>query len=186
MLYHSYFVGPTGTLILLRHFGGVRGRNTSHGSARGLLGGVGCCPEIGEVLRATSMHGERSQAEGCSFPFIFQLDDRRNTACGHWYADDGRIGGDNPDLIQSYLDKFLELFAVVGLQVNAIKTVSMTSSPNFRWPAHTIGAYSHRLSGEPVMYQAREMVLEECEVCGKSMQHRSLKRHVTDQHTQQN
>jgi hypothetical protein len=102
----------------------------------------------------------------------------------HFYADDGRIGGDNPDLIQSYLDKFLELFAAVGLQVNAIKTVSMTSSPNFRWPAHTIGAYNRRLSGEPVMYHAREMVMEECEVCGASMQHRSLKRHVTNQHAE--
>jgi hypothetical protein len=90
----------------------------------------------------------------------------------------------HPDLIQSYLDKCLELFAVVGLQVNAIKTVSMTSSPSFQWPAHTIGAYSRRLSGEPVMYEAREMVLEECEVCGKSMQHRSLKRHVSDQHAE--
>jgi hypothetical protein len=56
------------------------------------------------------------------------------------YADDGRIGGENPDPIQAYLDKLLELFAAVGLEVNAIKTVSMTSSPSFKWPAHTIGA----------------------------------------------
>ncbi len=41
----------------------------------------------------------------------------------HFYADDGRFGGANPDLIQSYLDTFLEFFAAVGLEVNASKTV---------------------------------------------------------------
>ena len=70
----------------------------------------------------------------------------------HFYADDGRFGGDNPDLIQAYLDKFLELFEAVGLEVNAIKTVSMTSSPTFRWSAHTIGVYTRRLSGEPAIH----------------------------------
>jgi hypothetical protein len=34
------------------------------------------------------------------------------------------------------------------------------------------------------MYHAREMVMEECEVCGTSMQHRSLKRHVANQHAE--
>jgi hypothetical protein len=82
----------------------------------------------------------------------------------HFYADDGRIGGDNPDLIQSYLDKFLELFAVVGLQVNAIKTVSMTSSPNVRWPAHTIGVPADKrgtcnLPGQPYLTPTEAHVL---------------------------
>jgi hypothetical protein len=66
--------------------------------------------------------------------------------------------------------------------VNAVKTVSMTSCPNFKWPAHRIGAYNRRLSGEPVDYLLRESVMEECEVCGRQMQHRCLKRHMDHQH----
>jgi hypothetical protein len=89
---------------------------------------------VPRLVRCFGQPVERSQAEGCYFPFVFQLDGRRNTSCRrghddgcaqphekatlHFYADDhGRIAGDNPDLIQSYLDKFLELFAVVGLQM---------------------------------------------------------------------
>jgi ferredoxin len=102
----------------------------------------------------------------------------------NFYADDGRLGGDDPALLQSYLDKFLELFAATGLEVNAIKTVSMTSRPNFRWPAHKIGAYNRRLSGEPVEFEARLTVLEECEVCARTMQHRCLKRHMKEYHSE--
>jgi hypothetical protein len=47
---------------------------------------------------------------------------------------------------------------------------TVTSHPNFRWPGHTIGAYNRRLSGEPVDYELRTTVLEECEVCGLEMQ----------------
>jgi hypothetical protein len=100
----------------------------------------------------------------------------------HFYADDGRIGGGDPDLIQKYLDKCVELFEAVGLEVNSGKTVSMTSHPNFRWPGHTIGAYNRRLSGEPVDYELRTTVLEECEVCGLEMQLRSLVQHTREQH----
>jgi hypothetical protein len=100
----------------------------------------------------------------------------------HFYADDGRIGGDNPDLVQSYLDRFVELFATVGLKVNSGKTVSMTSSPNFRWPGHKIGAYNRRMSGEPVDYALRRTVMEDCEVCGAELQHRNLVAHMGHHH----
>jgi hypothetical protein len=39
------------------------------------------------------------------------------------------------------------------------------------------------LSGEPVMFEAREMVLEDCEDCRATVQHRALRRHMTNQHT---
>jgi hypothetical protein len=93
-----------------------------------------------------------------------------------------RIGGGDPDLIQKYLDKCVELFEAVGLEVNSGKTVSMTSHPNFKWPGHTIGAYNRRLSGEPVDYELRTTVLEECEVCGLEMQLRALVQHTREQH----
>jgi hypothetical protein len=75
------------------------------------------------------------------FPFVFNLmidailraadvDDERDSLVKptiHFYADDGRFAGDNRNLIQAFLDKFWT-FAAVGLEVNASKTVSMTSS----------------------------------------------------------
>jgi hypothetical protein len=57
------------------------------------------------------------------------------------YADDGRLGG-RPELLQSYLDKSWNTLRSGGPEVNAIKTVSMTSRPNFRWPAHKIGEHT--------------------------------------------
>jgi hypothetical protein len=75
-------------------------------------------------------------------------------------------------------DKFVELFAKVGLQMNADKTVSMKSNPNIRRSSISEGAHKRRLRGEPVDYEARKSVLVECEKGEKTMQHRQLENHI--------
>jgi hypothetical protein len=44
-----------------------------------------------------------------------------------FYADDGRIGGSNAVAVQASLETFTDLFARMGLAMNATKTVAMSS-----------------------------------------------------------
>jgi hypothetical protein len=45
-----------------------------------------------------------------------------------FYADDGRIGGEDPVAVQESLHRFVDLFARMGLQMNAAKTEAMVST----------------------------------------------------------
>jgi hypothetical protein len=72
----------------------------------------------------------------------------------------------------------VELFAKVGLQMNAAKEVSTKSNPNIRRSSISEGAHKRRLRGEPVDYEARKSVLVQREKGEKTMQHRQLKNHI--------
>jgi exonuclease III len=93
-----------------------------------------------------------------------------------FYADDGRLGGDDAVEVQEILDFVTDSFERVGLDVNTRKTVSMTNLIQFR---NLQIAFSAKLRAQLRIpeYRDRWKQMVECEVCGKGLQRRSLRRH---------
>ena len=101
-----------------------------------------------------------------------------------FYADDGRIGGEDPDAVQLSWSRFVDLFARMGLQMNAAKTEAMVSTPVVRSTKLRESAYRRKLEGSGPEYAARSSAIMQCPVagCGKEMQKRSMARHVRNLH----
>jgi exonuclease III len=93
-----------------------------------------------------------------------------------FYADDGRLGGEDAVEVQAVLDLVSDSFERVGLDVNTSKTVSMTNQIRFR---NLQIAYSAKLRAQLRIpeFRRRWRQLVECDVCGKAVQRRSMKRH---------
>jgi hypothetical protein len=98
-----------------------------------------------------------------------------------FYADDGRLGGEDAVEVQEVLDFVTDAFDRVGLDVNTSKTVSMTNQIRFR---SLQIAYSAKLRAQLQIPQFRERWRQEveCDVCGKVVQRRSLRRHCVYLH----
>lgn len=99
-----------------------------------------------------------------------------------FYADDGRIGGYDARAVQRSLDVFTNLFARMGLQMNASKTEAMSTTTTARPTAIRTGAYHRKLEGAGAEYITRSSEMGECPVCAQPLQKRSLARHLRDQH----
>ena len=101
-----------------------------------------------------------------------------------FYADDGRIGGVDPVAVQSSLTSFVDLFARMGLQMNAAKTEAMVSTPVVKTTKIREGAYIRKLRGTGPEYAERSTAIMQCPIaeCGQQMQKRSLARHFRNQH----
>jgi hypothetical protein len=101
-----------------------------------------------------------------------------------FYADDGRLGGEDPSEVQASLSRFVDLFARMGLQMNAVKTEAMVSSPVVREIRIREGAYQRKLQGSGPEYVARSSAVMQCPIadCGKAIQKRSMARHIRTQH----
>ena len=113
-----------------------------------------------------------------------QEDDGSDVVRVAFYADDGRIGGENPEAVQRSLSKFVDLFARMGLQMNAVKTEAMVSTPAVKPTRIREGAYRRKLEGRGPEYAERSTVTMQCPIagCGKVMQKRSIARHIRNQH----
>jgi Reverse transcriptase (RNA-dependent DNA polymerase) len=98
-----------------------------------------------------------------------------------FYADDGRIAGEDGDETQEVLDFVADGFERMALEVNTRKTVSMTNRLKFR---NTNIAFSAKLRAQLQVPEYRERWNKEveCEVCGDIVQNRSLKRHCMHAH----
>jgi Reverse transcriptase (RNA-dependent DNA polymerase)/Endonuclease/Exonuclease/phosphatase family len=93
-----------------------------------------------------------------------------------FYADDGRIGGETALDVQAMLDLIVDKFERVGLRTNTVKTVSMTNRLKFRSLNIAYGAKA-RVQMNAKEFEKRWNAYTECEICGKVLQNRSLKRH---------
>jgi hypothetical protein len=89
-----------------------------------------------------------------------------------FYANDGRLGGEDAVEVQEILDFVSDSFEQVGLDVNTNKTVSMTNQIRF---CNLQIAHSTQLQLPQFRERCRQVV--ECEVCRKEVQWRSLRRH---------
>ncbi|MGL4351544.1 MAG: RNA-directed DNA polymerase [Plesiomonas shigelloides] len=101
-----------------------------------------------------------------------------------FYADDGRLGGEDPLLVQASLTRFVDLFARMGLQMNAVKTEAMVSSPVVKEIRIREGAYQRKMRGSGPEYVERSSAVMQCPIagCGKAIQKRSMARHIRNQH----
>jgi hypothetical protein len=98
-----------------------------------------------------------------------------------FYADDGRLGGEEADEMQEVLDFIADLFERIGLQVNTKKTVSMTNRLRFRNLNIAFSAKLRAQLHEPV-YRERYKAFTACEVCSKVVQNRNLRQHCLHCH----
>ena len=98
-----------------------------------------------------------------------------------FYADDGRLGGEDRDQVQRVLTFMADCFARVGLQVNGKKTVSLTNRLQFRAKRKTYGAQLAVMEGQ-AGYSDRWTDWVDCSICGKVLQNRSLRRHCIHKH----
>jgi exonuclease III len=98
-----------------------------------------------------------------------------------FYADDGRLGGEEADKVQEVMDFVADLFERMGLEVNTSKTVSMTNRLRFRQMNIAFSAKARAQLHEPA-YRERWQAFTECEICGKILQRRSLRRHCLHCH----
>ena len=77
-----------------------------------------------------------------------------------FYADDGRIGGEDPVAVQESLHRFVDLLARMGLQMNAAKTEAMVSTPVVKPVKIREGTYRQKLEGTgPEEYAERSSAI---------------------------
>jgi Reverse transcriptase (RNA-dependent DNA polymerase) len=99
-----------------------------------------------------------------------------------FYADDGLISGQHKQRIQTFLNTLVTLFENVGLKTNVGNTkllVGRSIIPNHRICSPV---YYRRYGGDAPSYQEYIKEIIECRICRKTMQRKSIPRHMTQQH----
>jgi hypothetical protein len=95
-----------------------------------------------------------------------------------FYADDGRLAGYTASSVQQGIDLFIDLFARMGLQLNATKTKAMFSlgarPSGFMSPI----AYKRRFDGTLPTYRERKLAKVICPHCEQSMNDQYLPTHI--------
>jgi len=99
-----------------------------------------------------------------------------------FYADDGRLGGDNADSVQHGLDLLVSLFARVGLHLNTDKTKAMITLG--RNPVHHLSLAAYKRKYDSTLPSARARALRKvaCSLCGSPMTHQYLPVHLREIH----
>jgi hypothetical protein len=72
----------------------------------------------------------------------------RKETRAQFYADDGLLSGENPQEVQRAMDIFTNIFARVGLKMNATKTKAMTMIGSKAYASISKIAYTRRITGE--------------------------------------
>ena len=98
-----------------------------------------------------------------------------------FYADDGRLGGENSGNVQRVLNFMSDCFERVGLKVNNKKTVAMDNDVKFRARRKHHGAIRGQQRGQPE-YEIRQNTYVHCPICRIPIQNRSLRRHCVHKH----
>lgn len=99
-----------------------------------------------------------------------------------FFADDGRIAGYDPLLLQAGLDLLIALFARVGLQPNAEKTKAMISLGGIPNGPMSSTAYKRRYDYSLPTYRLRKARKVACELCNTTMTAQYLPCHLRDIH----
>ena len=97
----------------------------------------------------------------------------------NFYADDGLIAGFNAEQVQHGLSTITELFAKVGLNMNAAKTKSMVIVGARQYHSISDEAYERRMKGTGESYKTRMSRLINCPECDKEMRMSHLKTHLS-------
>jgi len=103
-----------------------------------------------------------------------------------FYADDGRLAGTNAERLQSCLVYATELFARVGLKMNAPKTKAMVGHNGSLRLQLSTPAYKRRLDDSGDTYTARKRRKVSCPTCHAEVQERYLARHILSRHNDLN
>jgi hypothetical protein len=99
------------------------------------------------------------------------------TVTATFYADDGLLASHDAERVQQGLDKFTELFARVGLKMNATKTVVMISGGPKEYGRQGQEAYTRKVTGRGKTHRERMAEKVKCPLCKKEMRRQSLKQH---------
>jgi len=103
---------------------------------------------------------------------------RRETKA-QFYADDGLLSGEDPTEVQRGLDILTDLFARVGLKMNATKTEAMIMTGGKVTHRISDEAYVRRLTGTGLSHRERSLQKVICDLCGASVNRQHLKKHQT-------
>ena len=99
-----------------------------------------------------------------------------------FYADDGRIAGYDPTVVQTGIDTFIELFARIGLQLNPTKTKFMVSSPTRQSYLLSDAAYRRRFDPSFPTSRCRSLTKIPCPICQRSLNSQYLHQHMREIH----
>jgi hypothetical protein len=99
-----------------------------------------------------------------------------------FYADDGKLAGSNPSLVQTGLDLFVQLFRRIGLELNATKTQTMICLGPKPLGHMSTMAYKRRFDQSFPTHRERKLSKVLCHICSKAMNNQYLPIHLRDIH----
>lgn len=99
-----------------------------------------------------------------------------------FYADDGLIGGPDPEWVQTAFSLMIRLFERIRLKTNLGKTKSMTCVPGYIRGQMSSPAYRRSRGGEGESYKERKRRAVTCPQCDKNLKAGSLARHLQQVH----
>ena len=107
------------------------------------------------------------------------LIERQNTHQCVFYADDGFLGGTDKYILGEMMNKMVEDFSTVGLQLNVQKTKTMVSTIQPKNPRRDQDIY-WRSYGNERTYSQREWLMErvQCSNCSKIVQRKRRCEHM--------
>jgi hypothetical protein len=94
-----------------------------------------------------------------------------------FYADDGLLSGEDPHETQRALDLFTNIFARVGLKMNATKTKVMSMKGCKTHTTICQKAYIRRMTGTGLSNRERCLEKVDCELCGATINRQYVKNH---------
>ena len=99
-----------------------------------------------------------------------------------FYANDGHLVGDNPDMLQEGLNIIVELFRRMGLEMNSNKTKAMIFFGSIGSHRMSSEAYAHCF--DKLLPTQWECMLQNvrCPKCSKSITHQHLTLHLYEAH----
>jgi hypothetical protein len=99
-----------------------------------------------------------------------------------FYADDGKIAGEDHARVQEGLTRITDLFARMGLNMSQAKTKSVIMTGDLQYHAISEVAYKRRMIGGEETYRDRKSRKISCPECEMMMTDRHLKTHLLFQH----
>ena len=99
-----------------------------------------------------------------------------------FYVDNGKVGCNNTNKVQTSLDLLTNLFKYLDLCMNVKKTKAMITKGQVNCIQQSTLAYLCHITGMGQTYQERNTSLTECPLCPAMIQRQSLPNHVRFSH----
>ena len=99
-----------------------------------------------------------------------------------FYADDGKIAGENHARVQEGLSLITDLFARMGLNMSQAKTKSVITTGDLQYHSIAEVAYKRRMVGGEESYRKRKSRKISCPTCEMVIAESHLKTHLLHQH----